>query len=36
MKLHNIKMNMKADPMYKNFRHDITPEGLDGSPTPLG
>jgi hypothetical protein len=28
MKLHNIKMNMKADPMYKNFRHDITPEGL--------
>jgi hypothetical protein len=28
IKLHNMKMNMKADPMYKNFRHDITPEGL--------
>jgi len=28
LKLHNMKMNMKADPMYKNFRHDITAEGL--------
>lgn len=24
----SMKMNMKADPLYKNFKHDTTPEGL--------
>lgn len=26
--MQNMKMDMKADPTYKNFKHEITPEGL--------
>ena len=26
--MQSMKMNMKADPLYKNFKHDVTPEGL--------
>jgi len=26
--LQNLKMNLKADPLYTNFKHDVTPEGL--------
>jgi len=26
--LQNMKINIKADAAYKNFKHDITPEGL--------
>ncbi len=24
----NVKMSLKADPAYQNFKHDVTPEGL--------
>jgi len=26
--LNNVKLGLKADPLYTNFKHDITPEGL--------
>lgn len=24
----NVKLRLKADPLYTNFKHDVTPEGL--------
>ena len=26
--LDNVKLRLKADPLYTNFKHDVTPEGL--------
>ncbi len=26
--MQNLKMRLKADPLYMNFKHDATPEGL--------